>query len=295
MDYLAFDPATNRVWVPAGNGKISVIDTATGKVELIEGFASKTEGKRTMGPSSASVGEGFVYVGNRADSSICAVDSKALQKKGCVTLESSPDGLQYVAVTKELWVTTPRDKSITFVSLADPAAPKVSGKLTLEGDPEGYAIDTARGIFYTNLEDKDRTLAIDAKAHKILASWNCECGEKGPRGLALDEQHRHLFVACATEGIKTLDVGKDGAILSTVRVGEGVDNIDWLASKRLVYAATAKEGKLVVIKAADDGKLTVSHSSETIKGGRTVLIDAKGNAYIPDSKAGRIFVVEAAK
>ena len=38
MDYLAYDPTTNRVWVPAGNtGNVDVLDVATGKLTAITG------------------------------------------------------------------------------------------------------------------------------------------------------------------------------------------------------------------------------------------------------------------
>src|SRR5262249_2465728 len=36
MDYIAFDPATNSLWVPAGNtGAVDVVDVANGKVRQI--------------------------------------------------------------------------------------------------------------------------------------------------------------------------------------------------------------------------------------------------------------------
>src|SRR5437899_4759618 len=36
MDYIAFDPATNSLWVPGGNtGAVDVIDVATGTVRQI--------------------------------------------------------------------------------------------------------------------------------------------------------------------------------------------------------------------------------------------------------------------
>src|SRR5262249_43755833 len=112
MDYLAYDRAHHRVWVPAGNtGSVDVIDVTSGAVTRIEGFPTqemeRRGKKRIVGPSSATVGGSHVYVGNRGDSSVCAVDASSLKKAGCVTLDSMPDGLAYVAATHEVWVTTP--------------------------------------------------------------------------------------------------------------------------------------------------------------------------------------------
>ncbi len=39
MDFLVYDRARHRVWVPAGNtGSVDVIDAATAKVTRIEGW-----------------------------------------------------------------------------------------------------------------------------------------------------------------------------------------------------------------------------------------------------------------
>src|SRR5262245_48045361 len=161
LDYLAIDRARGRVWVPAGGtGTVAVIDAKTGDLKTVEGFKTqeieRNGTKRSVGPSSATVGDGVVYVGNRGDSSVCAIDAAALTKLGCVTLPGSPDGVAYVAKSKEVWVTTPRDQSIVVLDASNPKAPKVAGSFKLEGDPEGYAVDDAHGLFFTNLEDKDK-------------------------------------------------------------------------------------------------------------------------------------------
>src|SRR5258706_11286944 len=80
LDFLALDRGRHRVWVPAGGtGSVDVIDTKTKDIRRIEGFPTaeveRRGKKRMVGPSSAILGDGFVYVGNRADSSLCAVDA----------------------------------------------------------------------------------------------------------------------------------------------------------------------------------------------------------------------------
>ena len=297
MDYLAYDAKTDRLWVPAGNtGKVDVLDVKTGKLTAIEGFeTSKVKGRdgseRTVGPSSASVGDGYVYVGNRAGFAVCAVDARTLQKKGCVTLPSSPDGVVYVATTSEVWVTTPRDDSITILDVKKPDAPRLAGTVAVKG-PEGYAVDAARGLLYTNLEDDDRTVAIDVKTRKIVATWNPACGSDGPRGLALDAARRHLFVACAAGSVKTLDAGKDGAVLGEVPAGEGLDNIDYLPAKHLVFAAGGRSGTLTVAEDSPAGALKQVSSTRAAEGGRVVVVDAAGTAYVADSKGGRLVVIK---
>src|SRR6267142_722544 len=171
LDYLVVDRARHRVWVPAGGtGSADVIDTRTQAISRVEKFpvadVERNGKKRKVGPSSATVGDGVVYVGDRADSSVCAVDAVTLERRGCATLASMPDGVAFVAATKEVWVTTPRDQSIVILDVKTPGAPKTAGRITLDGDPEGYAVDDAHGFFYTNLEDKDRTLRISTSCRR---------------------------------------------------------------------------------------------------------------------------------
>jgi DNA-binding beta-propeller fold protein YncE len=296
MDYLAYDAATGRIWVPAGNtGNVDVLDVATGKLTTLGGFATKLASRpgrpaRTVGPSSVTVGDGVVWIGNRGDDSVCAFDRRSLAKGPCATLASMPDGIAYVADTREVWITTPRDRSITIIGVAG-NAPGAPAAIKLEGEPEGYAVEPGRGLFYTNLEDRDRTLAIDVKTRKVVASWPTGCGSEGPRGLALDAQRRLLFAAC-TDGAVSFDLGKSGKAVGRIKTGGGVDNLDYQAGKQLLYVASGRDGKLTVARVANGGAITKVASPATASGARNPVVDAAGAAYVADSAGGRLIVVE---
>src|SRR5664279_4179976 len=138
MDYIAYDPKTGYVWVPAINiGSVYVVDSANGSVREISGFATNEVElggrKRRQGPSGVSVGDGVVYIGDRADSSVCAIDEQTLARKACGHLDSTPDGVVYVARAREVWVTAPRDKSVRILDSQTLAQKE---KMTFEGRPE---------------------------------------------------------------------------------------------------------------------------------------------------------------
>jgi DNA-binding beta-propeller fold protein YncE len=298
MDILACDRARHRVWVPAGNtGSVDVIDTKTEQVTRIEGFATKEverKGtKRTVGPSSASVGDGVVYVGSRGDDSACAIDAVSLKRGPCVTLESMPDLVAWVASTKEVWVTAPRDKRIIILDAATPLALTVKTTLTLDGEPECFAVDNERGVFYTNLEDKDRTVALDLKTHQVTHTWESGCGEDGPKGLALDDADNFLVVACK-DHVTVLDSGHEGQRLSTMATGDGVDAIDYLASAREVFVGAGKAGQLVVLRLDAKGVLTTVATVPTAAGARNAVATDDGSAWLSDSHEGKVLVVAPA-
>ena len=290
MDYLAFDPRTNTVWVPAGNtGSVDVVDDATGKIQRIEGFKTqemeRRGHKRIVGPSSVTLGApGTVYVGNRGDFTVCAIDEKTLKKGTCGKLDSMPDGIAYVAPTKEVWVTAPRDKTIRILDATTLAQ---KAKLTFEGEPEGFAADPTRGRFYTNLEDKDATLAIDLKTHKTVATWQPKCGEDGPHGLRLDESNGLLVVACSTK-VEAMDV-KTGAITGSVDTGDGVDDVDFVAGR--VYAGAGKAAKLTIASLDAKGAMAVVATMPTADGARNGVATTAGKVYLSHSKGSELVVV----
>ena len=282
MDYIAYDSHTNSVWVPGGNtGAVDVVDAATGKVRQISDMPTKeVEGrngaKRVLGPTAVSIGEGVVYIGNRGDSTVCAFDSTSLARMACGHLDSTPDGVAYVAPTKEVWVTTPRDKSIRVL---DSKTLDQKAKLTFDGNPEGYAVDAKRGRFYTNMEDKDQTLAIDLKTQKTIATWNPACGKDGPHGLGLDAAAGHLFIACSTLA-EVMDVGHDGAVLSKVNTGDGVDDIHYEPATHLLYVGAAREAKLTIARADEKGQLTVVAQVPTPAGARNATVAKDGTVFL---------------
>jgi hypothetical protein len=281
MDYIAYDPGTNSVWVPGGNtGAVDVVDAATGKVRQIPGFQTKEvegrNGKRTFGPTAVSIGEGVVYIGNRGDSSVCAFDSHTLMRGACGHLDSVPDGVAYVAPTKEVWVTTPGEKGIRIL---DAKTMEEKAKLTFDGNPEGYAVDPVRGRFYTNMEDLDKSLAVDLKTHKTVATWNPSCGKGGPHGLGLDAKAGHLFIACDTLA-EVMDVGHDGAILSKVDTGDGVDDIHYEPATHMLYVGAANVAKLTIARADEKGKLAIVAQVPTQEGARNATVAKDGTVYL---------------
>jgi DNA-binding beta-propeller fold protein YncE len=293
MDYLLYNPRTNTVWVPAGNtASVDVIDVATGKLSRIEGFATREfeRGgvKRQVGPSAAALGDsGTVYVGNRGDSSVCAVDEKTLARGACAKLDQSPDGIAYVAKTKEVWVTTPRDKAIRVL---DGATLVQKARIEFEGGPEGFAADNARGRFYTNLEDKDVTLAIDLATRKTVATWKTGCGEEGPRGLRLADAEGILLVAC-TGKLESLDVAHDGSVVGSLDTGEGVDDFDYAAGTHRVYVGAGKAAKLTVATLDAKGGLTAVATVATKEGARNGVVSSDGRVYLAHGKGSELVVV----
>jgi DNA-binding beta-propeller fold protein YncE len=295
LDYIAYEPKRGRVWVPEGKtGSAFVFDIAGGTFARVDGFKTaelEVHGKkRMMGPSAVSIGDGVAYIGDRATGEVCPVDTSTLKAGKCAKLSSPSDGVAYVAAAKEVWVTTPRESTLTILDAAKPGALAHKTTIKLDGAPEGYAADEAHGLFFTNLEDKDKTVAIDIASHKPKAAWSPGCGSEGPRGIAADPSRRFVYVAC-TDHIVVLDAAHDGAVLGKLDTGAGVDNIDWLESKHLLYVAAGKAARLTLVRIDDQGHPSVFASGPTTEGARNAVADANGNAYLTDALNARLLTV----
>lgn len=295
LDYLAAERASGRVWIPAGGtGSVDVLDVGSRKVTCIEGFTTRARearaGTRVLGPSAVALGDGVAFIGNRATAEICGIDARKLAKMACVELAVPGDGVVYVPATKEVWVTTPRDESVTLVDASDASHLKQSFRLALSGKPEGYAVDSARGLFFTNLEDKDKTLVIDVKTRRVKQTWAAQCGSDGPRGLAYDQSRQLLFVAC-TDKVEVLDAGRDGAVLAQMETGAGVDNIDYLDAEQNLYVAAGKAARLTVAHVGVRGKLVTLGTAATAEGARVVVVARDGTAVVADPMHGRVLMI----
>jgi DNA-binding beta-propeller fold protein YncE len=298
LDYIAFESAHSRVWVPVGGtGSVDVYDIASGTFSRVDGFKTAQrdyKGKpRTAGPSAVSIGEGVAYVGNRATSEVCPIDTETLKVGACLKLGSSTDGVAYVSPAKEVWVTTPHDQSIAVLDATRPLTLKLKTTIHLEGSPEGYAVDAQRGLFFTNLEDKNKTVVIDISNHVPKATWTLACDADGPRGISADARGL-VYVAC-TDQVLVLDGLHDGAKLGSIDTGAGVDNIDWFESQHLLYAAAGKVARLTVARIDDKGQATPIAVGTSVEGARNGVVDTNGNVYVTDPRNARLLVFAMSK
>ena len=203
-----------------------------------------------------------------------------------------PDGLAFVSETHEVWATTPRSNSLTIIDAHDVAHLKVAAKVTLDGEPEGYAVD-GHGHFITNLEDLDRTAIFDVKTRKEIQRGQPGCGEEGPRGIAIDASAHALFVACK-DHVAALDLADGLKLLATVPTGAGVDNIDYVPSLHQVFAAGGHAATLTIARFTGKAfeKLATIPTSEGV---RVVVAAPNGTAFAADSKNGRLLVTSPVK
>jgi hypothetical protein len=167
---------------------------------------------------------------------------------------------------------------------SEPRHLKLKLKIPLDGSAEGYAVDNQRGLFYTNIEEAGKTVAIDVRSHKVVAEWKVH---DDLQGLTLDSARGFLFVACG-DHVVSLDVAHGGRLIDSMVTGPGLDNIDFSRGEKVLYAAASVTATLSIIEVGDDGKFRLKTLIPTVKGARGVIAGKGETAYLIDPAEGRI-------
>jgi hypothetical protein len=86
----------------------------------------------------------------------------------------------------------------------------------------------------------------------------------------------------------SIDAGHDGKVLDSITTGPGLDNIDYSADGKLLYAAAAQAASLTIAEVDDHGKFHLKATVPTVKGARGVVVARDETAYLIDPAEGRI-------
>ena len=267
-DYLLVDSPAHRVYITRGD-HVDVVDTTTGKLlgainglHGTHGVALNPDGK---------VG----YISDGGGNAVVVFDRSSFSTIATIPAGTNPDCIIYEPATNTVWAFNGRSHDITVI---DAASRKVVATIPVPGKPE-FAVSDGQGNVYNNIEDKGQIIRIDARKHKITATWNAGC--ESPSGLALDTAGNRLFTVCDGKKMSVLDAAS-GKILANPEIGDGPDAAGWSPKHNLAFASSG-DGILSVVDASGSDYKTIQ-SLPTKRGARTM-------AYDPETD--RIYLVTA--
>lgn len=277
-DYVSVDETGRRVYI-AHATQVEVLDADT--LALV-GTIPDTPG--ALGVAiAAEFGRGYISAG-KADA-VIPFDLKTLKASPAIKVGKKPDAIVYEPLTKRVYVMNGDSDSITVLNAADGS---VAGTIELGGGPEFGASDS-KGNFYVNLEEKNETLHIDAKASKVKDRWPlAPCGT--PTALAIDVEAHRLFVGCRSKhfGVLNSDTGK---LVFTAPIGERVDAAAFDPATKLVMLSTG-DGKVSIFHQDSPDKYSMAQEVATHAGAKTFGFDPKTKRlYVPCSENGALQVL----
>jgi YVTN family beta-propeller protein len=271
-DYLLSDDDAHRLYVTHGP-RVEVLDTMSGKpVGAITGLKS-THGV-ALNPDGKTG-----YVSDGAGNAIVVFDRSSLTVKATVPAGTNPDGITFEPVTGTVWAFNGRSKD---VSVMDTSTNQIVATIPLPGKPEFPQVD-GKGSVFVNIEDKNVIVKLDAKAKKVLTSWELT-GCESPSGMAIDRAQHRLFSVCDGNKMAISDFAT-GKVIGLASIGDSPDSAAYDAKTHLALSSNG-QGTLSIIDASEAGFPTVQ-TVTTVKGARTMAYDtATGRVFLSSAMFG---------
>lgn len=263
-DYLAFDTKHHHLFISRGS-HVMVVDPDSAKVV---GDIPGTNGVHGI---AFAPDANFGYTSNGRDSSSTVFDLETLAAVSArPSTGAGPDAIGYDSKEKRVFTFNGRANTATAI---DAASGNVVGTVVLGGRPESCAFDGA-GKGYVDLEDKNAVVEFDTKSLAVLHTWPVAPGTE-PAGLALDAEHKRLFVGCANKLMVVVNA-ETGQVLTALPIGEGVDFSAFDPGTGLAFASCGGgDGTLTIVREESADKFTVAQNLKTLPRARTMALDPK--------------------
>jgi YVTN family beta-propeller protein len=262
-DYLAFDPATRRLYVSFG-GEVVILD---GDKDLVVG--ALPGGKKIHG---MVVANGRVFVTDGGADLVRVYDAGTQKPLGEVKTGKNPDAITYDPASKQVLAFNHSGGSVTAI---DAGSLKVNATIEAPGALEMGRAD-GQGTAWVNVEDKNEIVRLDTRKNTVTAHWSLKPCE-APTGLAFDPKTRRLFAGCENKLLVVVDADS-GKVLTTLPIGPGVDGVEWDPGKRTILASCGGEtGSLAVLKQESKDKYAVVTNVATQARAKTLALDPKSH------------------
>jgi YVTN family beta-propeller protein len=273
FDYLTVDSHARRVYASHGT-EVKVADADSGAVVgTISGL------KRCHGISLVEeLGKGFISDGT---GKVVIFDMASLKVTGEVKGEEDADAIIYDSASKHVFVFNGDAKSATVI---DPANGAVVKSIALGGGPEFAAAD-GKGMVYNNIEDKNELVAIDSTTLTVKSRWPVAPAGQ-PTALAMDREHRRLFVAGRNPQKLVILDADNGKVIQSFPISAGADANVFEPETGLIFAST-REGMVHIFHEDTPDKYSEVETVKTEYGAKTMALDSKThNIYLTTADFG---------
>jgi hypothetical protein len=270
FDYMFFDPESSRLYLSHGT-EVLVVNADTGKeVGKISGL------KLSHGIAVAhDFGRGFVSDGEQGKAII--FDLKTLKVVGEANAAPDADCIIYDPASKHIFTFNGDSKNATAI---DPATGNPVGTIDLGGGPE-FAVADGQGMIYNNLEDKSEVLAIDSRNLQVKSRWPI-APAGAPAPIAMDREHRRLFVAGREPAILVVMNADDGKVVQSFPISNGADADVFDPRSGLVFVST-REGWVHIFHEDSPDHFSEAGKVKTELGAKTMAYDPKSDRIFVDT------------
>jgi len=270
FDYMTFDPDSRRLYLSHGT-EVLVVNADTGKEEGKISGLKQSHGMAVV----PQAGRGFVSDGAQGKAII--FDLKTLKVVGEANAAPDADCIIYDPASKHVFTFNGDSKSATAI---DPSTGNVVGTVDLGGGPE-FAVADGQGTIYNNLEDKSEVVAIDSQGLKVKAHWPI-APAGAPAPIAMDREHRRLFVAGREPAMLVVMNADDGKVIQSFPISNGADADVYDSKTGLVFVST-REGWVHIFHEDSPDHYSEAGKVKTEFGAKTMAYDPKTKRIFVDT------------
>jgi YVTN family beta-propeller protein len=270
FDYIYVDSAARRVYVSHGT-EVKVLDADNGSLigniaglKLDHGIAVAHEFNR-----------GFITDGLQGK--VIVFDLKTLKTIGEINAAPDADCVIYDPASKRVFAMEGDSHSATVI---DPQTDTVEKTIALGGSPE-FAVADGKGTIFNNLEDKNEVISIDSHTFDIKSRWPV-APAGGPTALAIDPDHRRLFVAGRRPPMLVVLDADTGKVIQSFPISAGVDAAAYERGTGMIFVSTFV-GVIHVFHEDSPDKFSALETVNTELGAKTMGLDTKTHHLFVDT------------
>jgi DNA-binding beta-propeller fold protein YncE len=270
FDYITFDPDSRRLYVSHGS-EVLVVNADTGEEEGKISGLKLSHGVVVV----PEVGRGFISDGVQGKAII--FDLKTLKVVGEANAAPDADCIIYDPASKHVFTFNGDSHNATVI---DPSTGNVVGTIDLGAGPE-FAVADGQGTIYNNLEDKSEVLAIDSRSLKVKSHWPI-APAGAPAPIAMDRDHRRLFVAGREPAMLVVMNADDGKVIQSFPLSGGADAEVYDSKTGLIFVST-REGWVHIFHEDSPDHYSEAGTVKTKLGAKTMAYDPKTQRIFVDT------------
>lgn len=259
FDHMAVDNSGGRVFAAVyGNDSVEVLDTARGTRDksIHEGFIK---------PQMVAYLPGLnrIVVSSEGDGSCKVLDATTYKVIDTVKFSDDADQLRYDPLAKRVYVGYGEGAIGVFDAKNNQ---KVGEDFQVGVHPESFQLEEKGAKIFVNLASISQIAVIDRNTRKI-EKWKLQsAGTNFP--MALDEEHRRLFVAARKPArllVLDMDTGKE---IASLPGAIDTDDMSYDQDRKRIYV-TSGEGYIFVYQQIDPDRYERIAKIPTTIGART--------------------------
>jgi YVTN family beta-propeller protein len=182
---------------------------------------------------------GRVYATATSANALAVIDAEQLEVVAMVPAGEYPDGLAYAPTVGKIYVSDEHGSQNVVI---DANTNQVVTTIPLGGEVGNTQFDSGSGQIYAAVQTRNEIVSIDPATDTISGRFDTPgCGS--PHGLAIDSEHRLMFVACQRNARLAVVDMDDMHVTATYEVGRSPDVVAFDPQNVHLYVA-AEDGTL---------------------------------------------------